>query len=272
MARRRQRENAQAKIRKTAEKLLLKQVKRLKELTKEIEEQSQKNDKGKRVLIDETDITVGDTSEKNGFSRSNQELDELLAASLAAEEDDDFSGNASTSAAGFALEEDDCDEDEEMILPTIPNKVDPAVLASLPPSMQLDLLVQAPEKFSEMQIQAYLKTVAFRREIDEVQKAAAGRGVGGVQTSRIASEANREFIFSSSFTGDKGICISDLTSAGKEGNESGPPQMQNLSGTLGNISSALKNASGTGPSEPDTCYDDDVETYLDERGVFESVE
>ncbi|EPS64891.1 hypothetical protein M569_09889, partial [Genlisea aurea] len=100
-------------------------------------------------------------------------------------------------------------------------KVDPAVLATLPPSMQLDLLSQmrerlmaenrqkyqkvkkAPERFSELQIQSYLKTVAFRREIDGVQKAAAGRGVGGVQTSRIASEANREYIFSSSFTGDK---------------------------------------------------------------------
>ena len=63
--------------------------------------------------------------------------------------------------------------------------------------------MQAPEKFSELQIEAYLKTVAFRREIDQVQKAASGHGVGGVQTSRIASEANREFIFSSSFTGDK---------------------------------------------------------------------
>lgn len=63
-------------------------------------------------------------------------------------------------------------------------------------------IFQAPAKFSELQIQSYLKTVAFRREIDEVQKA-AGRGLGGVQTSRIASEANREFIFSSSFTGDK---------------------------------------------------------------------
>lgn len=62
---------------------------------------------------------------------------------------------------------------------------------------------QDPAKFSELQIQAYLKTVAFRRDIDEVQKAAAVGGVGGVQTSRIASEANREYIFSSSFTGDK---------------------------------------------------------------------
>lgn len=36
-----------------------------------------------------------------------------------------------------------------------------------------------------------------------MRKSAVGRGIGGVQTSRIASEANREFIFSSSFTGDK---------------------------------------------------------------------
>jgi len=54
-----------------------------------------------------------------------------------------------------------------------------------------------------LQIEAYLKTVAFRREINEVQRSAGGRDVGGVQTSRIASEANREFIFSSSFAGDK---------------------------------------------------------------------
>lgn len=67
----------------------------------------------------------------------------------------------------------------------------------------LFIAMQAPEKFSELQIEAYLKTVAFRREIDQVQKAASGHGVGGVQTSRIASEANREFIFSSSFKGDK---------------------------------------------------------------------
>jgi DNA excision repair protein ERCC-5 len=41
---------------------------------------------------------------------------------------------------------------------------------------------QEPAKFSELQIQSYLKTVAFRREIDQVQKSAAGKGGGGVQT------------------------------------------------------------------------------------------
>lgn len=74
------------------------------------------------------------------------------------------------------------------------------------------IFIQAPAKFSELQIQSYLKTVAFRREIDEVQKSAAGRGLGGVQTSRIASEANREYIFSSSFTGDKELVIFNMLS------------------------------------------------------------
>ena len=50
-----------------------------------------------------------------------------------------------------------------------------------------------------MQIHAYLKTVAFRRDINEVQKAAAGKGMGGIPSARIASEANREYIFSTSF-------------------------------------------------------------------------
>ena len=63
--------------------------------------------------------------------------------------------------------------------------------------------MQAPSSFSQLQIEAYLKTVAFRRGINEAQKAAAGRGVGGVPSARIASETNREFIFSTSYQGDK---------------------------------------------------------------------
>ncbi|KAL6960634.1 hypothetical protein U1Q18_038398 [Sarracenia purpurea var. burkii] len=164
-------------------------------------------------------------------------------------------------------------------------KVDPAVLAALPPSMQLDLLVQmrerlmaenrqkyqkvkkVPAKFSELQIQAYLKTVAFRREIDEVQKSATGKGVGGVQTSRIASEANREFIFSSSFTGDKHV----LTSAGVERNGEKPVQTPSEpppSEPLGSIASSTKSNAETGSitDYPGRVFDDDIQTYLDERG------
>ncbi|GFZ19457.1 5'-3' exonuclease family protein [Actinidia rufa] len=38
-----------------------------------------------------------------------------------------------------SFEEEDCDEDEDMVLPAMNGKVDPALLAALPPSMQLDL-------------------------------------------------------------------------------------------------------------------------------------
>ncbi|KAE9449160.1 hypothetical protein C3L33_18941, partial [Rhododendron williamsianum] len=331
IARRRQRENAQTKIRKTAEKLLINQLKamRLKELANDLEKQRQQNDaKGKKVVIDQVEFTgsnaeginsskelvndlekerqqndakgkkvVIDQVELTGSNaegintspfRCNQEaLDEMLAASLAAEDDDSFTVNASTSGVGIPFEEEDGDEDEdedeEMVLPAMNGKVDPAVLAALPPSMQLDLLVQmrerlmaenrqkyqkvkkAPAKFSELQIQAYLKTVAFRREIDEVRKSAAGKGVGGVQTSRIASEANREFIFSSSFTGDKQI----LTSAGGERHgekQDQTPLQPPPSDPVESIASTKKSNAETGAVADDTVFDDDIETYVDERG------
>ncbi|KAM7509106.1 hypothetical protein LguiA_019559 [Lonicera macranthoides] len=290
IARRRQRENAQAKIRKTAEKLLLNHLKemRLKELAKDLENQRQTSDtKGKKIITgkkcDAENNSEGDEKVLGGY---NQEaLDEMLAASLAAEEDKSFTGDASTSGAGTLHEDDDGDEDDEIILPTMHGKVDPAVLAALPPSMQLDLLVQAsvlifmvvallyqkvkkaPARFSELQIQAYLKTVAFRREIGEVQKSAAGRGIGGIQTSRIASEANREFIFSSSFTGDK----QTLTSAGLERNSNKKHQAPTghpPSDSLGVVGPTNRPNTVTGlmVDEPKEGFDDDVETYLDERG------
>ncbi|XP_077214440.1 5'-3' exonuclease family protein isoform X5 [Tasmannia lanceolata] len=209
-----------------------------------------------------------------------------MNSSLAAEEDVTCTGDASTSVGGVPSEEEyDEDGNEEMVFPVIHGNVDPTVLAALPPSMQLDLLVQmrerlmaenrqkyqkvkkAPTKFSELQIQAYLKTVAFRREIDEVQKSASGRGIGGVQTSRIASEANREFIFSSSFTGDK-----QVLSAGVEKN--GDVEHQTMekesipSDSVNGVSSTVRFPSVTGAAVDESRKEigNDVETYIDERG------
>ncbi|KAL2320099.1 hypothetical protein Fmac_029068 [Flemingia macrophylla] len=246
--------------------------------------------KGKGILPGETDMVGCSSGPDNVTSRSDNQgtRDEMLAASIAVDEHEELVNNASTSVGASTIEEeeDDYDEDEEMILPAMHGEVDPAVLASLPPSMQLDLLVQMrerlmaenrqkyqkvkkdPAKFSELQIQAYLKTVAFRREIDEVQKAAAG-GVGGIQTSRIASEANREYIFSSSFTGDK----QELTTTRLENNKDtqqkaqGADPSQNLAHRIlgGNDSNTSTGLVSNGPSEPS---DDSIETYLDERGRF----
>ncbi|XP_027929634.1 DNA repair protein UVH3 isoform X2 [Vigna unguiculata] len=247
--------------------------------------------KGKGVLLSEAGMVGGSSGHDSVASRTgNQDsIDEMLAAFIALEENDKLVNNASTSVGASTLEEEDVDydEDEEMILPAVHGEVDPLVLASLPPSMQLDLLVQMrerliaenrqkyqkvkkdPAKFSELQIQAYLKTVAFRREINEVQKAAAGGGVEGVQTSRIASEANREYIFSSSFTGDK----HELTSTSLEKNKStkqkaqGAHHSQNLANGIvaGNDFNKSSELVCNEPGEPS---DENIQTYLDERGRF----
>ncbi|XP_017699575.3 DNA repair protein UVH3 [Phoenix dactylifera] len=296
-ARRRHRDNAQAKIRKTAEKLLLNHLKarKLEELAAEIKNSRRQDDdlkgkkvmdesKGKQVLSSGEESGAGgsdgrQSAEKAGGGSTQESLDELLAASLAAEEERKFNESELASVGdGPSLEQGDDDDDEEMIFPIAHGKIDPTVLASLPPSMQLDLLVQmrervmaenrqryqkikkAPAKFSELQIQSYLKTVAFRREIDEVQKA-AGRGLGGVQTSRIASEANREFIFSSSFTGDKQM----LTSRGVE--KSGNVDHHALEKPMiSNPASQSKSATDVSVSELIRDFGPDVETYCDERG------
>ncbi|CAI9262941.1 unnamed protein product [Lactuca saligna] len=290
IARRRQRENAQTKIRKTAEKLLLNHLKamRLQELANDLENQRKQNgDKGKGVITDKADL-AGTTSKTNppdtkGFDQ--EALDAMLAASIEAGENGGIIGDASTSSAGVLAEDEDEDDDEEMLLPTLNRKVDPAVLASLPPSMQLDLLGQmrerlmaenrqkyqkvkkAPARFSELQIESYLKTVAFRREIHEVQKAAGGTGIGGVQTSRIASEANREFIFSSSFTGDR----QSLASVGVEANNNVKSQMStqhSSTGSVNGVESTNKSNSTIESfiNEPRKGFSEDVETYRDDRG------
>ncbi|KAJ3676310.1 hypothetical protein LUZ60_003722 [Juncus effusus] len=282
-SRRRHRDQAQAKIRKTAEKLLISHLKarKLEELAAELKKSGnnkKENGKGKQVEVESRSLA------------EQEKLDELLAKSLAAEEETEVVNGASSSSR---LEEereneDEEEEDEEMILNVTENNIDPAVLASLPPSMQLDLLVQmrervmaenrqkyqkikqVPEKFSELQIQSYLKTVAFRREIDQVQRIAAGKDVGGVQTSKIASESNREFIFSSNFTGDKQALANQIGSNRdnhEPSDKSAPnpkpsyPKIPSKSG----ISKPGNSKSGnSNPTEKD--FGADVETYTDERG------
>ncbi|KAM1918897.1 hypothetical protein FF1_023468 [Malus domestica] len=251
-----------------------------------LQKNKEENDaKGKKILSDETEMLGINSENFDTVSRScNQEMiDEMIAASIAAEKDAGVTNNASTSTASILVGDDiyeDDDADEEMILPALHGEVDPAVLAALPPSMQLNLLVQIrerlmaenrqkyqkvkkdPEKFSELQIQSYLKTVAFRREIDQVQKAASGRGVSGVQSSRIASEAHREFIFSSSFTGDKQV----LASARADRNGEKQQAPKECPSKFRNSASSTSNVTGSAPDESTSVFDDNIETYLDERG------
>ncbi|KAJ4772674.1 5'-3' exonuclease family protein [Rhynchospora pubera] len=270
-SRRRHRDAARAKIRKTAEKLLLSHLKarKLEELAAELKKSSERKEdaKGKKV--------------ESANTANHEKLDELLAASLAAEDEMNGAVGASTSA-DFEEEKED-DDEEEMIIPLTGDNIDPAVLASLPPSMQLDLLVQmrermmaenrhkfqkikkSPAKFSELQIQSYLKTVAFRREIDQVQRCAAGKDLGGLQTSKIASETNREYIFSSSFTGDKQMLAQQV---GNDANtDSNIVKKHTISDpSILSAATSSRSAKEAPMNELQSDYTSEVETYKDERG------
>ncbi|MCO5592320.1 hypothetical protein L7F22_046321 [Adiantum nelumboides] len=257
IARRRQREQAQSKIRKTAEKLFLNHLR-----TRKLDEIAQ------NIGLSQSDGKPGQAnmglaqlSKKQGKAKLSMAQEVKRQQQLASSEGDDEEecskvknltmnsplvpsepsmphnngklADPSSTQEGeehVTLENDtinnasdgtDDDNEEYFMLPPTQGRIDPAVLASLPPSMQLNLLVQMreqlvtdnrkkfqkvaknPASFSQMQIQAYLKTVAFRRDINEVQKAAAGKGIGGIPSARIASEVDREYIFSTSFHPDK---------------------------------------------------------------------
>lgn len=294
IARRRQRENAQAKIRKTAEKLLLNHLKtrKLEDLVRQIHNpKSNENSAGGknegRVDIGEKG-DAGCSSQAVNINGSYEANDALLAASLAAEGQLEI--EVSTSPEEIHSEEsEDMDESDQMILPVMQGKVDPSVLAVLPPSMQLDLLVQmreqlmadnrqkfqkvkkAPASFSQLQIEAYLKTVAFRREIEEVQKSAAGKGIGGMQTSRIASESGREFVFSSSFSGDKQALQfpgsnTDETEGRPATKEKAPDVSSVESSKLSSSMLSYNCAAQPHDKASDGNSDPPVQTYIDEKG------
>lgn len=256
-----------------------------------------KDGKGKQVVADENQSNNRETNTDNNCitdtdrARPHQTLlDEMLAASLAAEEEDNLYGGNKTTSAGNAqpaADDDDDDDEEEMLIPITSGNIDPSILASLPPSMQLDLLVQmrerqmaenrqkyqeikkTPTKFSELQIQSYLKTVAFRREINEVQKCAAGKGLGGVQSSRIASQANREFIFSSSFTGDKQILSAKTVEKDVGAVNQSTKKRINLDSMKRSLFASQSQSRSPAESSVDKVTSDfgnGVETYHDESG------
>ncbi|CAL9057373.1 unnamed protein product, partial [Musa banksii] len=143
-------------------------AKRLEELATEIKKHkdgskemqiTDEDTKGKKVLDSIVEIRAEGSSVlprgdmESGVS-SQENLDVLLAASLAAEEEMEINKNVLTYEGGLDEAEDD---NEEMIFPMDNIHIDPAVLASLPPSMQLDLLVQMRESIIAENRQKYQK-------------------------------------------------------------------------------------------------------------------
>ncbi|KAK9861414.1 hypothetical protein WJX84_011927 [Apatococcus fuscideae] len=112
-------------------------------------------------------------------------------------------------------EEESDDEGEELMLPEGSTELDPEVLGTLPPSMQLEFMDKMRERmvsenreqfqartgtpidFSSFQMQQYLKASAFRRQMDKIKdamNAKARAGEAGVQSRRIAAQSGREYI------------------------------------------------------------------------------
>uniref|UniRef100_A0A7I4ABB3 DNA repair protein UVH3 n=1 Tax=Physcomitrium patens TaxID=3218 RepID=A0A7I4ABB3_PHYPA len=313
IARRRQREQAQSRIRKTAEKLLLNHLR-----TRKLEEiagrggtqnkSSMRNniDNGNDVAAVDSGMngTEGFPSSSGATSHSDvlkqEASDDLLVTSMIGHkkednEDTEIPEHEVQGLNGWdEVEKQDLDEDDEeelVYLPSTEGKLDPEVLASLPASVQLELLVQmreqlvaenrhkfqkvakVPSSFSQLQIDAYLKTVAFRRGIQDAQKAAAVKGVGGVPVTRIASETNREFVFTTSYQGDKTALTGEgggnsiLTSLKPPQPKVQPPASTSSSLLCTNFTSLPING-GALSTDSDVIKNSDstVQTYVDEKG------
>ncbi|KAK9904154.1 hypothetical protein WJX75_005482 [Coccomyxa subellipsoidea] len=244
IARRRRREQQTAKVRKTAEKLLLAQ---LKKYALQMDLQGPAAEEAAPAESQQLPTGAGLIEEEAGPSQlpDTSAGDALLAQQLAAELDKGSYAQdmASHLEAGDAQavgrlalqaveamtsnlptikedeneeeEEDDDDEagvDEEVVLPE-GMELDPVVMSTLPPSMQLDLLTKMrenkiyenrekfarhanqPASFSSLQMQEYLKASAFRRKIEGVKDALnASAAAGGAVARRIAAEEGREYI------------------------------------------------------------------------------
>ncbi|GJN30634.1 hypothetical protein PR202_gb18956 [Eleusine coracana subsp. coracana] len=240
-ARRRHRDAAQAKVRKTAEKLLLSQLKarKLEELAEQI--------RSDRANHDATVNQVG--SSRGGESETtNKEQNQ--------------SGDANNSEGPVAsINQEKMDEIIGLSSPI--HEVGSSCSGKIGNKMRERVMAENGQKYQKIK-KSYLKTVAFRREIDQVQKCAAGKGVGGVQTSKIASEANREFIFSSSFTGDKQMLAQR---GGKEQDcDTVRPRKEINSAAFRSNSASSSRTVKPPNSEPLKDFGPDVETYRDDRG------
>ena len=106
------------------------------------------------------------------------------------------------------VEEISDDDDDIFLLPDDVSSVDPTVLGTLPPSIQLEVMekmrehktmenrdlfnkASAPSNFSQLQLDTYLKSCSFRKQMDGIKKKMNddhGKG------KRIASEQNSEYI------------------------------------------------------------------------------
>ncbi|KAK9806600.1 hypothetical protein WJX73_007536 [Symbiochloris irregularis] len=219
IARRRQREQQTANLRKTAEKLLLAQLKRHAlnhlsaqptdaQISQHLRQHPEAVDATAQRLVEDDEAAAAVAAAPSASTAG----DELLAAQLNASGD---YGDAS-------------DQEVKMLAdlpPEAADQLDPAVLSTLPPSLQLELMGKLRESktyrnreefasrtgnplgFSTFQMQQYLDTSAVRRKMDRLKdemNAKAMAGKGGVQAHRIAAQPDREYILTKDDAGKDG--------------------------------------------------------------------
>jgi len=236
-ARRRVRDNDQARMKRTAEKLLLNTMK-ASALKQALNAPSRGGGEGnaEKVAMSEID----DDDDGDGAALVD------LTKEAAEEEEDDGEWNAENEYEYEEEEEEDSEEEEEeeMMIPD-DDDVDPAVLASLPPSVQMEVMLKMREKrvadnrekfqsasgkmadFSALQMSTYLKSTKLKREMESVIKGTGGGGGGGgghaggelalvdggadggaagdepaLRGARVAGAHDREFIFRKPAFGD----------------------------------------------------------------------
>lgn len=219
--RRRRRDQHEARVKKTAEKLLLNRLKQhaLAQATaqgQQIQRASApanpQNATTNTVTATSTAIDQQNKDNEAGPSTSRPNVQpkstnntEATAAAAAA--------NPGTSTGGvvtdadFEIEESDTDSELFDFEPMLPEgeTIDPVVLATLPPSVQLEVMLRLrdrqqaanrggfeertgkPEEFSQFQINQYLKTSTLRRQLDTLR--GAGAAANGAPRPVAAEEA-----------------------------------------------------------------------------------
>lgn len=213
--RRRRREQQESRVRKTAERLLLNRLKQ--HALNTIEAQPNKDGAGQSsapqsvqnaanpptgvpqtapVPTEEQEAVV----DEGGPSGTVPVEDAGLAAA---------STGAGSAAKASESESDGDDFEFEPLLPEGDEEVDPVVLATLPPSMQLEVMLRLrdrrtmanrsgfeertgrPEAFSQFQMQQYLRASTLRHQLNVLQGAGAP---GGEVPRPIAGEEGREYV------------------------------------------------------------------------------
>eukprot|EP00803_Ostreobium_quekettii_P004915 evm.model.scf_615.3 EVM.evm.TU.scf_615.3 scf_615:20234-34220(+) len=222
IARRRRQEVQNAKLRKTAEKLLMNQLK-VAALTQVIDKEKQAEEQ-RNGAGPSTSAKTGKKSDVAVACAASKDSDGESADSAGPFSVSDGSQNGDRGArdsragklpGGFLIEEDTTGAVEEQAKWAEDDVVDidPEVLCTLPPSVQYDVLLklrdrqfgenrerlaslsEQPEEFSLHQMNTYLKSTEMRRKIEGI-RSDIGRVVGkdGLQVQKIASEENREFV------------------------------------------------------------------------------